>query len=398
MRRFVTLSVISLLIGWSSYATSGLEQPRCEWDEFVGAVRNVRTEIAELSNKSGSPVEGTRLSVSDCSYDESGNLVESVVYKADGTPFKRYKAAYDPGRPRLEESYYEPKGALDVRFISEYDSAARKAETTRYSSKGAVTGKTIYSVDAAGRAVEEVSFGAKGSVVSRIVTVYKDASRISESICYGSNEHVLYAFKTLHDSEGRDTDVAYYAPDGRPILKWASKYDDKSNLVEETFDAGAGIRQWRYAYEFDSDGNWLKRKTLQLVSKPGGPEFTPVTATYRSITYYARAQNQAKRTSPVGASNKALAAATSLLNAEATRREPPAYPFDAKTKRIYGKVVVLVIVDEFGKVISAQAADSPDRSLSLASEEAAARWRFSPAIKAGRSVRDVGTLDFNFNP
>jgi periplasmic protein TonB len=73
----------------------------------------------------------------------------------------------------------------------------------------------------------------------------------------------------------------------------------------------------------------------------------------------------------------------------------PAYPIIAKQARIQGTVSVQILVDEQGKVISAQAV-SGVAMLTTAAREAAMRARFTPTILNGQPVKIQGVITYNF--
>jgi protein TonB len=74
----------------------------------------------------------------------------------------------------------------------------------------------------------------------------------------------------------------------------------------------------------------------------------------------------------------------------------PIYPEIARRARTAGKVEVDVVVDESGKVISAQAVSGPP-SLRDAAVEAAKRARFSPTKLSGAAVKISGSINYNFS-
>ena len=84
-----------------------------------------------------------------------------------------------------------------------------------------------------------------------------------------------------------------------------------------------------------------------------------------------------------------------VLNGKALSLPVPVYPQVAMRARTGGKVEVEVIVDENGKVISAQAISGPP-ALRDAAIEAARRARFSPTKLSGAPVKVVGLINYNF--
>ena len=86
-----------------------------------------------------------------------------------------------------------------------------------------------------------------------------------------------------------------------------------------------------------------------------------------------------------------------VLNGKAVYKPQPLYPQSAKSKRAQGLVVVKVIVDETGKVISAKATDNPpDLSLARASEDAAMQAKFTPTLLSGVPVKVSGIITYRF--
>jgi TonB family protein len=84
-----------------------------------------------------------------------------------------------------------------------------------------------------------------------------------------------------------------------------------------------------------------------------------------------------------------------VLNSKAVSLPKPVFPEEARRIRSSGRVTVRVVVDETGKVISAQAIDGP-APLREAAEAAARQARFEPTVKDGITVKIAGTLTYDF--
>jgi TonB family protein len=78
-----------------------------------------------------------------------------------------------------------------------------------------------------------------------------------------------------------------------------------------------------------------------------------------------------------------------------TSRHIPSYPQAARAFGASGAVEVKVTIDEQGRVVSAKA-DNGHPLLRRAAEDAARRWRFSPARRGGQPVPDEATITFKF--
>jgi TonB family protein len=84
-----------------------------------------------------------------------------------------------------------------------------------------------------------------------------------------------------------------------------------------------------------------------------------------------------------------------VLNGKAISKPQPAYPPMALAARAQGTVVVQIVVDESGRVISASAV-SGHPLLQQAAVAAARQARFSPTLLSGQPVKVSGVITYNF--
>jgi TonB family protein len=84
-----------------------------------------------------------------------------------------------------------------------------------------------------------------------------------------------------------------------------------------------------------------------------------------------------------------------MLNSKALQLPAPKYPAEAKKVHAFGEVQVKVLVDETGKVISAEALFGPE-ALRQAAVDAAKLARFKPMILNGVAVKVSGILTYDF--
>ena len=84
-----------------------------------------------------------------------------------------------------------------------------------------------------------------------------------------------------------------------------------------------------------------------------------------------------------------------VLNSQAKLLPKPIYPPLAKMGRVQGKVLVQVLIDETGSVISAKAMSGPPL-LIVESQRAALQARFSPTTINGQAVKISGVITYNF--
>lgn len=84
-----------------------------------------------------------------------------------------------------------------------------------------------------------------------------------------------------------------------------------------------------------------------------------------------------------------------MLNGKALVLPKPDYPSAAKRNGAAGTVIVEVLIDESGKVISARPISGPP-VLQSAAVQAARRAKFSPTTLSGQPVQVVGTITYSF--
>ncbi|HJQ32566.1 MAG TPA: TonB family protein [Pyrinomonadaceae bacterium] len=116
----------------------------------------------------------------------------------------------------------------------------------------------------------------------------------------------------------------------------------------------------------------------------------------RVLTYEAVSLGEVMRETPPPAPRScSFKVSGGILNGKAVSLPQPALPPIAKSARALGPVVVEVLVDEDGNVISAKGV-SGHPLLQQAAVEAARQAKFSPTRLSGRPVQVSGLVTYNF--
>ncbi|HYG09447.1 MAG TPA: TonB family protein [Pyrinomonadaceae bacterium] len=84
-----------------------------------------------------------------------------------------------------------------------------------------------------------------------------------------------------------------------------------------------------------------------------------------------------------------------VINSKIITKPAPAYPVLAKQARVQGQVTVEILIDEQGRVVSAQATNGHPL-LRMAAQQSAYQARFSPTSLSGRPVKVSGVITYNF--
>jgi len=83
------------------------------------------------------------------------------------------------------------------------------------------------------------------------------------------------------------------------------------------------------------------------------------------------------------------------LNSKAIELPAPIYPAEARKIHASGQVQIKVIVDETGRVLSADILSGPE-TLRMAALAAARKARFAPTLISGGAVKVSGILTYDF--
>jgi protein TonB len=86
---------------------------------------------------------------------------------------------------------------------------------------------------------------------------------------------------------------------------------------------------------------------------------------------------------------------SSIISGKAINKPAPPYPPIAKAANVQGTVVVQIVIDEQGSVISAKATGGPPLLLSAA-VQAAYKASFTPTVLGGQPVKVTGSMTYNF--
>jgi hypothetical protein len=256
---------------------------------LTGPVKSIREEKAKLEDRSGQQAEGPRLVVQQITFDEKGNVIEQSLNNPDGSLKSKLAWAlkYDGEGREIEKSYYNADGKLTSKGMSTYAGGEMKTQLTYYNPDGSINHHQIYVYDGNGNKIEESHSNPDNSPRARILYKYDDKGRQTEALYLKPDGTVSQKSVFTYDGHGNRT--GFTAFDGAGIIKIRHeyKYDSKNSLIEllNQGDGNGPVIKYTYSYEFDPNGNWVKRETeREVIGSENKPTRTEVT--YRVITYY----------------------------------------------------------------------------------------------------------------
>ena len=304
-------------------------------DGLTGPVRRVRTEVVKVSSFSGKMIE-------------------------------------DPKRVLLETAEYDQKGTkTQNQYFPIAGSTLTGHETYKYDEKGNISEMTLLNAD--------------GSLLSREMYKYEFDSignwvKMTTSVAVVANQKI----------EFEPTEITY-----RTIFYYLD-----ASMAKMLQPAANGASDGK-SEQTKSVDSALSTETRTAVALPARTSFDkirfsaiqPPTANVSNEVVVDSKNVLIPNEAPAPRILKPVSGG--VLNGKALSLPVPTYPEIARRSRTGGKVEVSVVVDESGKVISAQAESGPP-SLRDAAVEAAKRARFSPTKLSGVAVKMSGSIVYNF--
>ena len=323
-------------------------------DGLMGPVRRVRTELAKLTNAGGALQEGKHVTLEIVAFDLKGNKIENQYFpiaEATLTGKEVYK--------------YDEKGNISEMILLNADGSLLSKETYKY----------------------EFDFAGNWTKMTTSVAVV-DGGRLTfeptevtyRSIIYYLDENVLRSIQPNAKSSGSSQLVAsqpaVITPLNNAVTKPVVEPRSKARFKKMTSVAALPVATFNASNLTVSEPIELKTvdnlqnqnmQTVALDMQPPPPMQQPIL--------------------------KPLSGG--VLNGTAITLPVPLYPEAAKRMRTAGIVSVDVVLDETGKVVSANATSGP-AILREAAVQAALKARFSPTKLSGRAVTVSGLITYKF--
>lgn len=358
-------------------------------DGLTGPVRRIRTETAKLSNKNGKPVEGARVALEVAAYDIKGNKTENAYYPVPGA-------------------------ALTGKEVYKYDEKGNIVEMTLLNADGSLASKEIYTY--------EFDFAGNWTKMTTSVAVIENGKLSFEptevtyrTISYYLDDNIakmMQAAQTAAATPAAPTAVASSSPATNAVASTATAPANPNAKTEMAVSKPAATDSAKPASTLPAAS--IVKTSVSVTDKQSAPASS---APKNDVASNKPAKNEKESSTPAeknenaksGQAGKAEAeqptqpvakppvrpVSGGVLNGKATSLPIPDYPASARSARASGVVVVEVVIDVSGKVISARAVSGP-ALLQQAAVQAAYRARFSPTMLSGQAVKVSGTINYNF--
>ena len=322
-------------------------------DGLTGPVRRVRTEVAKLSSADGRLAEGKHVLVELVAYDLKGNKVENQYFPIAGA-------------------------TLTGKEVYKYDEKGNISEMTLLNPDGTLLSKEVYKY--------EFDFAGNWNKMTTSVAVvdgrgitFEPSEVTYRSIMYYLDENMV---KMVQPNAGAPTPDAPAPPAANNAAKPVSnppannaggnkgRDNRKAATPELPAASNAATRLAAAPIDVKSPAAGASQE-MPLVNLDSEPPPSP------------------------GPKPILKPISGGVLNGTAISLPPPVYPDAAKRMRTSGLVVVDVVLDETGKVVSANASAGPP-ILRDAAVQAALKARFSPTKLSGQPVKVSGVINYKF--
>ena len=330
-----------------------------ERDGLMGPVRRVKTEMVKLSNRGGKIVEGQRV------------VLEAVAYDIKGV--------------KTENAYYPVPGeALTGKEVYKYDDKGNIVEMTLLNTDGTLLSKETY-------AYEFDAFGNWTKMTASIAVI--EGGKISyepTEVTYSTISYYLDEATLARMSQPTTT-----APAANVAAPAASPSNSPKLVVSNPASnpsPSPNVSASKLAAPLPSGASLVKANMgtpSNAFSLPGNVS---------SDSAGVKVDGEPPPPEAIKRAPKPLLKPVSsgVLNGKAVSLPKPVYPLSAKNARASGMVIVEVVIDETGKVISAKAVDG-NTLLRQAAVQAAQGARFSPTLLSGQPVKVSGQINYNFS-
>ena len=367
-----------------------------EQDGLSGPVRRVRTETVKLSNKNGKMVEGQRVTLEVAAYDIKGAKIENAYFPIAGaavTGKEVYK--YDDKGNIMEMTLQDEKGMLLSKetYTYEFDQFGNWVKMT---TSVAVIENGKITFEPTEVTYRTISYYLDEATLAKMNQPAAPAAAVTSSNAAASSNAPSSNAPTANVQPASSKPaVQTNAPANvaAPALNQPSTVTATNKPVAATSDAPKQSATQATTTQVSTAAPIVKT-SAPVSDKPSATSNEQAKNAVRSEKPAESKTLEEQATKPV---IKPLLKPVSggVLNGKALSLPIPAYPLTARSARQTGVVIVEVVIDVNGKVISARAVSGP-MLLQQSAVQAAYQAKFSPTILSGQPVKVVGTINYNF--
>ncbi|MCG3166121.1 MAG: hypothetical protein POELPBGB_01897 [Bacteroidia bacterium] len=242
------------------FAAFGQKQQN-DWlaNKLKGKVKSVKHTSTYLNTETGKWQSAQSWSID---FDENGNSVERLDFKEDGKLF--YKTEYKrDSNSKLKESIVTwPDGKPAGKTVYLYDSAGNNVAEIKYKADGSLGDRIGYRYDNNGNKIASGRSKPNDELAFSTTYKYDKNGYLIETANDFKQADGLVIFTYKYDDKGRRIETNELPQDRVEPFRQLEKYDEHDNVIEFTSNWLASMPDHIiYKYEYDAQGNWLKKST-----------------------------------------------------------------------------------------------------------------------------------------
>lgn len=294
----------------STFAQAPKKQSDLESDNVKGNVKSITQKYYEAEEKDGKDTIGEPYESTDRNYvihyNEKGYITWATFYKTRATLDYRYTFKYDNAGNRIEETWFDSDNALDYRITRKFSNMGHLLELKKYTDTTATyTEKYVYlpdpsgnptktslydendvlltvtnsTYDGFGNRIQDDNFDGKGKALGKVIYTYDSRRLKTSEETYSADGNIMTKKKFIYEYRGKLSQQQVYDNNGKLVEKNIYTFNDSGDENEWTnYDrTGFPIYQYTYRYEYDTQGNWIKKVQVK--------DGKPVYYTIREIAY-----------------------------------------------------------------------------------------------------------------
>jgi len=287
-------------------------------ENLVGNIKSVKEYVYSPEMKFGKVELGKPAEIISTEYNLEGNTKFRETTRFATYPKSSYLDDYTSG---LKPDYQETVNVFKHEFTYDYQSKTvaknynsyfngnrysgltiakyqnnQIIEETEYDSNRKPTSKRIIQINGDKKTVE-IEYDEDGKECKRKETLpytNEKNEKIIEVKFVGSTCYVGFNYVEVLKQSAENTEIqkTIFDKNNNPLTIVIRILDNKTKLlkyatiVSEDYKSEILKQEFKYEYDFDSKGNWIKRTAYEQVSESGKTYFEPFNIIKREITYY----------------------------------------------------------------------------------------------------------------
>lgn len=280
---FAVWGVIFLFSCKSDIVNTCLFEPHTKSLKYKGNVRTVKQRCYQAVDKfgkieEGRPIDDISFENSFILFDEYGYFQQYESYDTLGIVTKKEIGKKENGDClSLLEIYRNDTLSWTNQYS--YDVKNKELEDKRINNKNMLVNVMKIKFKSLGKPIEITVYDAQGKKKSRNTIEYNDENMPTLELSYDENDKIKDTYTYRYDKKENSCEFTNKSEE-YPEYNYGTfeKYNEKGDVVEYRYTSKNTSSQTTSTYEYDSDGNWVKKTQI----RNGKPELI----VKRTIEYY----------------------------------------------------------------------------------------------------------------